>query len=97
MEIPSILQEHSRTRLLQVIVIGAVATLVIGFFSWGGWVTGTKAPSPAEIVQFDFNSLTGTKAKSMAPAAEASGKIQSEAYRQVEEVRGAADAKANNR
>jgi hypothetical protein len=58
MEIPSILQEHSRTRLLQVIAIVAVATLVIGFFSWGGWVTGTKAPSPAEIVQFDFNSLT---------------------------------------
>jgi hypothetical protein len=27
-------------------------------FSWGGWVTGTRAPSPAEIVQFDFNSLT---------------------------------------
>jgi hypothetical protein len=25
---------------------------------WGGWVTGTKAPSPAEIVQFDFNILT---------------------------------------
>jgi hypothetical protein len=57
MEIPSILQEYSRTRLLQVIAIGAVAALVIGF-SWGGWVTGTKASSPAEIVQFDFNSLT---------------------------------------
>ena len=95
MEIPSILQGHSRTRLLQVIAIGAVGTLVI-FFSWGGWVAGTKAPSPAEIVQFDFNSLTGTKAKSMASAAEASGKIQSEADRQVEEVRGAADAKGNN-
>jgi hypothetical protein len=33
----------------------------------------------------------------VASAAEASGKIQSEAYRQIEEVRGAADAKANNR
>jgi hypothetical protein len=96
MEIPSILQGHSRTRLLQGIAIGAVATLVIGF-SWGGWVTGIKAPSPAEIVQFDFNILTGTKAKSMASAAEASVQIQSEAYRRVEEVRGAADAKANNR
>jgi hypothetical protein len=95
MEIPSILQGHSRTRLLQVTAIGAVATLVI-FFSWGGWVANTKTPSPTEIVQFDFNSLTGTKAKSMASAAEASGKIQSEAYRQVEEVRGAADAKGNN-
>ncbi|SRR6266478_2906266 len=96
MEIPSILQGHSRTRLLQGIAIGAVAALVIGF-SWGGWVTGTKAPSPAEIVQFDFDSLTDTKTKSVASAAEASGKIQSEAYRQIEEVRGAADAKANNR
>jgi hypothetical protein len=96
MEIPSILQGHSRTRLLQGIAIGAVAALVIGF-SWGGWVTGTKAPSPAEIVQFDFDSLTDTKAKRVASAVKASGKIQSEAYRQIEEVRGAADAKANNR
>jgi hypothetical protein len=86
MEIPSILLGHSRTRLLQVIAMGAVAALVIGF-SWGGWVTDTKAPSAAEIVQFDFNSLAGTKAESMASAAEASGK----------EVRGAADAKGNNR
>jgi hypothetical protein len=95
MEIPSILQGHSRTRPLQVIAIGAVAILVIGF-SWVGWVTGTKVPSAAEIVQFDFNSLTGTKAKSIASAADASGKIQSEAYRQVEEVRAVADAKGNN-
>src|SRR4029077_16161391 len=92
MEVPSILQGQSGTRLLQGIAIGAVVTLVIGF-SWGGWVTGAKAPSPAQIVQFDFNSLTGTKAKSMASAAEPSVKIQSEAYGQVEEVRGAADRK----
>jgi hypothetical protein len=75
-----LLQGNSRTRLLQVIAIGAVATLVIGF-SWGGWVTGTKAPSAAEIVQFDFNSLAGTEAKSMASSAETIGKIQSEANR----------------
>jgi hypothetical protein len=59
MEVPSILQGQSRTRLLQGIAIGAVATLVIGF-SWSGWITGTKAKSmasAAEIVQFDFNSL----------------------------------------
>ena len=92
MEVPSILQGQSGTRLLRGIAIGAIVTLVIGF-SWGGWVTGAKAPSPAQIVQFDFNSLTGTKAKSMASAAEASVKIQSEAYGQVEEVRGAADRK----
>ena len=96
MEVPSTLQGHSRTRLLQAIAIGAVVTLVIGF-SWGGWVTGTKAPSAAEIVQFDFNSLTSTKTKSMAFVAETSGKSQSEAYPQAEEVRDAADAKANNR
>jgi len=97
MEVPSILQGQSGTRLLQGIAIGAVVTLVIGF-SWGGWVIGTKAPSAAEIVQFDFNSLTSTKTKSMASAAETSGKIQSEAYPpQAEEVRDAADAKANNR
>ena len=96
MEVPSILQGQSGTRLLQGIAIGAVVTLGIGF-SWGGWVAGIKAPSPAEIVQFDFNSLTSTKTKRMASAAETSGKIRSEAYRQAEEVRDAADAKANNR
>jgi hypothetical protein len=46
MEVPSILQGQSGTRLLQGIAIGAVATLVIGF-SWGGWVTDTKAKSMA--------------------------------------------------
>ena len=46
MEVPSILQGQSGTRLSQGIAIGAVVTLVIGF-SWGGWVTGAKAPSPA--------------------------------------------------
>ena len=42
MEMPSILQGESRTRLLQGIALGAVATMVIGFF-WGGWVTGGTA------------------------------------------------------
>jgi hypothetical protein len=42
MQIPSILQGESRTRLLQGIAIGAVASMVIGF-SWGGWVTGSTA------------------------------------------------------
>jgi hypothetical protein len=39
---PSILQGESRTRLLQGIAIGAVASMVIGF-SFGGWVTGPTA------------------------------------------------------
>ncbi len=42
MQIPSILQGESRTRLLQGIAIGAVASVAIGF-SWGGWMTGGTA------------------------------------------------------
>jgi hypothetical protein len=38
MQTPSILQGESRTRLLQGIAIGAIASMVIGF-SWGGWMT----------------------------------------------------------
>ena len=42
MQVPSILQGESRTRLLQGIAIGAVASMVTGF-SFGGWVTGATA------------------------------------------------------
>jgi hypothetical protein len=42
MQVPSILLGESRTRLLQGIAIGAVASMIIGF-SWGGWVTGGTA------------------------------------------------------
>ena len=42
MQVPSVLLGESRTRLIQGIVIGAVASMVIGF-SWGGWVTGATA------------------------------------------------------
>ena len=42
MQVPSVLRGESRTRLLQGIAIGAVASMVIGF-SWGGWVTGGTA------------------------------------------------------
>jgi hypothetical protein len=42
MQVPSILLGESRTRLLQGIAVGAVATIAIGF-SWGGWVTGGAA------------------------------------------------------
>ena len=44
MAVPSILQGESRTRLLQGIAVGIIATLVVGF-SWGGWVTGGTAKS----------------------------------------------------
>ena len=42
MQVPSILLGESRTRLLQGIAIGAIASMVIGF-SWGGWVLGSTA------------------------------------------------------
>ena len=42
MQVPSIFLGKSRNRLLQGIVIGAVASMVIGF-SWGGWVLGSTA------------------------------------------------------
>src|SRR6478736_1886359 len=42
MQVPSIFLGESRTRLIQGMVIGAVASMVIGF-SWGGWVTGATA------------------------------------------------------
>jgi len=42
MNVPSILQGESRTRLLQGMAIGAVASMVVGF-SWGGWMTGSTA------------------------------------------------------
>jgi hypothetical protein len=47
MQLPSILQGDSLTRLLQGAVAGATATLVIGF-SWGGWVTGGTAKEMAQ-------------------------------------------------
>jgi len=42
MQVPSILLGQSRTRLLQGIAIGAIASMVVGF-SWAGWMTGRTA------------------------------------------------------
>jgi hypothetical protein len=42
MKLPAILQGEARTRFLQGIAFGAVATIAIGF-AWGGWVTGDTA------------------------------------------------------
>jgi hypothetical protein len=42
MQVPSILQGESLTRLLQGTAVGAVATLVVGFY-WGGWTLGSTA------------------------------------------------------
>ena len=42
MNMPAILRGDARTRVLQGIALGAVATIAIGFI-WGGWVTGGTA------------------------------------------------------
>lgn len=42
MAMPAIFQGESITRLLQGAAVGAVATLIVGFY-WGGWVTGGTA------------------------------------------------------
>jgi hypothetical protein len=42
MKVPAILQGEARTRFLQGIAFGAVASVAIGFI-WGGWVTGETA------------------------------------------------------
>ena len=47
MQIPSIVQGESLTRLVQGIAVGAIATMVVGFY-WGGWVTGGTANKLAE-------------------------------------------------
>ena len=47
MQVPSILQGQSLTRLLQGIAAGAVATMVIGFY-WGGWTLESTARQMAE-------------------------------------------------
>jgi len=41
-QIPSALQGESRTRLLQGMVLGAAASMAIGFW-WAGWVTSGTA------------------------------------------------------
>ena len=44
MNMPAILQREARTRFLQGIAFGAVATIAVGFI-WGGWVTDGTARS----------------------------------------------------
>jgi hypothetical protein len=46
MQLPSILQGESRTRLLQGAFAGFLATVVIGF-GWGGWTFGSTARETA--------------------------------------------------
>jgi hypothetical protein len=46
MQLPSILQGESLTRLLQGAAAGAVATMFVGFY-WGGWSLGSTADKMA--------------------------------------------------
>jgi hypothetical protein len=46
MQVPSMFQRESLKRLLQGAVVGAVATIVVGF-NWGGWSLGSTADKMA--------------------------------------------------
>ena len=50
MQVPSILQGESLTRLLQGAAGGAVATIVIGFY-WGGWTLGSTAEKQVKAAE----------------------------------------------
>jgi hypothetical protein len=47
MELPSILQGESLTRLLQGAAVGAATTMIIGF-NWGGWTLGSTVEKVAK-------------------------------------------------
>ena len=47
MQVPSILQGESLTRLVQGAVAGAIVTIAVGF-SWGGWSLGSTADKMAK-------------------------------------------------
>jgi hypothetical protein len=46
-QLPAILEGESLTRLLQGAAVGAVATMVIGFY-WGGWSVSSTADKMAK-------------------------------------------------
>ena len=50
MQVPSILQGESLTRLLQGAAGGAVATIVIGFY-WSGWTLGSTAEKQVKAAE----------------------------------------------
>jgi hypothetical protein len=47
MELPSMLQGESLTRLLQGAAAGALATMIVGF-NWGGWALGSTVDKVAK-------------------------------------------------
>lgn len=48
MQLPSMLQGESLTRLVQGTVFGAVAAIAIGF-GWGGWILDSTAEKQAQV------------------------------------------------
>src|ERR1700687_5510627 len=48
MEMPAMFKGESLTRLAQGALVGAVATMIIGFY-WGGWILGKTADSNATM------------------------------------------------
>jgi hypothetical protein len=77
-QVPSILQGESRKRLLQGAAVGAVATIVVGFY-WGGWSLGSTAEKMAKerselaviavlapVCADKFRALPDAKAKTVA-------------------------------
>ncbi len=48
--VPAFLQGEARTRVLQGIAFGAVATIAIGFI-WGGWVTSETARTMSTMAE----------------------------------------------
>jgi len=47
MELPAMLQGDSLKRLVQGLVVGAAATMIVGF-NWGGWMLGSTAKALAD-------------------------------------------------
>ncbi len=47
MQLPSILQGVSLTRLLQGAAVGAIVTMIVGF-NWGGWTLGSTVEKTAK-------------------------------------------------
>jgi hypothetical protein len=47
MQVPSILKGESLKRMLQGAAVGAIATMVVGFY-WGGWTLGGTAKEMAQ-------------------------------------------------
>jgi len=90
MELPSMLQGESLTRLVQGAAVGAVATMFVGFY-WGGWSLGSTADKTARerselaviaalapVCADKFRALPDTEAKQVALSKAAAWKRRDE-------------------